>query len=81
MQNCCVIEVMLRVLLVAVAHKNGLEASFLPKMFPDSAGSGCHIHMSIEKVLVIRHSLSRQYEMSVTCRMEWMCCKDPRRGR
>ena len=42
---------MLCFFLVAVAHKNGLEASFLPKMFPDSAGSGCHIHMSIEKVL------------------------------
>ena len=47
------IEIMLRILLVAVAHKNGLEASFLPKVFPDSAGSGCHIHISIEKVIAI----------------------------
>ena len=31
----------------AVAQRHGLAATFLPKPFPDSAGSGCHIHLSI----------------------------------
>ncbi|MEM9506782.1 MAG: glutamine synthetase family protein [Cyanobacteria bacterium P01_E01_bin.35] len=31
----------------AIAHHHDLAASFLPKIFPDAAGSGCHIHFSI----------------------------------
>ncbi|MBW4573821.1 MAG: glutamine synthetase family protein [Aphanothece sp. CMT-3BRIN-NPC111] len=31
----------------AVALRHGLKASFLPKIFADKAGSGCHIHMSL----------------------------------
>ena len=31
----------------AVASHRGLRASFLPKVFPDCAGSGCHVHMSL----------------------------------
>lgn len=31
----------------AVAHRHGLRASFLPKVFAESAGSGCHVHMSL----------------------------------
>ncbi|MBF2004349.1 MAG: glutamine synthetase [Chlorogloeopsis fritschii C42_A2020_084] len=31
----------------AVARHYNLKASFLPKIFPESAGSGCHIHMSL----------------------------------
>ncbi|MBD2452386.1 glutamine synthetase [Nostoc sp. FACHB-152] len=31
----------------AIAHRHNLIASFLPKIFLDSAGSGCHIHLSI----------------------------------
>ena len=31
----------------AIAHQHDLAASFLPKIFPDAAGSGCHIHFSI----------------------------------
>jgi glutamine synthetase len=31
----------------AVAHKHGVKASFLPKIFADKSGSGCHIHMSL----------------------------------
>jgi glutamine synthetase len=30
-----------------VAHKYGLVASFLPKVFESSAGSGCHINLSL----------------------------------
>lgn len=31
----------------AIAHQHDLAASFLPKIFPDAAGSGCHIHFSL----------------------------------
>ncbi len=31
----------------AIASRHNLEASFLPKIFPDAAGSGCHIHLSL----------------------------------
>ncbi|MGB5593825.1 MAG: glutamine synthetase family protein [Crocosphaera sp.] len=33
----------------AIAFKHNLKASFLPKIFPDHAGSGCHIHLSLWK--------------------------------
>jgi glutamine synthetase len=31
----------------AVAARHGLKASFLPKIFADKAGSGCHLHLSL----------------------------------
>ncbi len=31
----------------AVALRHGLRASFLPKVFADKAGSGCHLHLSL----------------------------------
>ncbi len=31
----------------AIAYHHNLKASFLPKIFPDAAGSGCHIHLSL----------------------------------
>jgi glutamine synthetase len=31
----------------AVALQHGLVASFAPKPFPDQAGSGCHVHLSV----------------------------------
>lgn len=31
----------------AVAHQHNLQASFLPKIFPNQAGSGTHIHWSL----------------------------------
>ncbi len=31
----------------AVADQHGLQASFLPKPYPDFAGSGCHLHFSL----------------------------------
>ena len=33
----------------AVANQYGLRASFLPKIFLDRAGSGCHLHLSLWK--------------------------------
>ncbi|MDZ8053853.1 MAG: glutamine synthetase family protein [Aulosira sp. ZfuVER01] len=31
----------------AIARQHQLTASFLPKIFPDAASSGCHIHLSL----------------------------------
>lgn len=31
----------------AIAQKHGLAASFLPKIFAATAGSGCHLHLSL----------------------------------
>ncbi len=33
----------------AIARRHGLQASFLPKIFADKAGSGCHLHLSLWK--------------------------------
>lgn len=33
----------------AIAHQHNLKASFLPKIFPNHAGSGCHLHLSLWK--------------------------------
>ena len=33
----------------AVARRFDLVASFLPKIFPDQAGSGCHVHLSLHR--------------------------------
>ena len=33
----------------AVARSHGLMASFLPKVFPDSGGNGCHLHFSLNR--------------------------------
>jgi glutamine synthetase len=51
----------------AVAHKHGLHASFLPKVFPDTAGSGCHLHLSLWKDGVnILHDSKEKYGLSKT---------------
>ncbi len=51
----------------AIAHEHGLLASFLPKIFPDSAGSGCHIHFSLWKndVNILQDS-DKDYSLSET---------------
>lgn len=33
----------------AIARQHNLKASFLPKIFPNHAGSGCHLHLSLWK--------------------------------
>jgi glutamine synthetase len=40
-------QVVFRETVNAVAFKHGLISSFLPKIFPDQSGNGCHIHMSL----------------------------------
>ncbi|MBV9748810.1 MAG: glutamine synthetase, partial [Acetobacteraceae bacterium] len=40
-------QVAVRETVRAVALQHGLIASFAPKPFPDQAGSGCHVHLSL----------------------------------
>jgi glutamine synthetase len=40
-------QLMVRETVRGVAYQHGLVATFAPKPFPDQAGSGCHIHLSL----------------------------------
>lgn len=40
-------QVVFRETVHACAARHGLKASFLPKVFADKAGSGCHLHLSL----------------------------------
>lgn len=40
-------QIAFREIVHTVAPRHGLEASFLPKIFSDKAGSGCHLHLSL----------------------------------
>lgn len=42
-------QIIFRETVKAIASKHGFKASFLPKVFPKTAGNGCHIHMSLWK--------------------------------
>jgi glutamine synthetase len=33
----------------AIAYQHSLKSSFLPKIFPEGAGNGCHLHLSLWK--------------------------------
>lgn len=45
--QACDHQITFRETVRAVAHKHGLRASFLPKIFADKTGSGCHLHLSL----------------------------------
>ncbi|MEN6551926.1 MAG: glutamine synthetase [Methanobacterium sp.] len=45
--KACDNQIIFRETVRAVAGKYGLTASFLPKIFVDKAGSGCHLHLSL----------------------------------
>jgi len=42
-------QIVFRETIRAVAAKHGLKSSFLPKIFSDKAGNGCHLHLSLWK--------------------------------
>jgi glutamine synthetase len=46
-KKACDNQIAYRKTVKAIALKNGLIASFLPKIFADQTGSGCHLHMSL----------------------------------
>ncbi|OPY24060.1 MAG: Glutamine synthetase [Methanobacterium sp. PtaU1.Bin242] len=45
--GACNNQIAFRETVKAVAGKYGLIASFLPKIFADKSGSGCHLHLSL----------------------------------
>ncbi|ARV59050.1 glutamine synthetase [Nostocales cyanobacterium HT-58-2] len=45
--HCADWQIAFRETVRAVAYRHNLTASFLPKIFLDAAGSGCHIHLSL----------------------------------
>ncbi len=42
-------QIVFRETVKAVAAKHGFLTSFLPKIFPDETGNGCHLHLSLWK--------------------------------
>ena len=60
-------QIIFRETIRAVALKHDKVASFLPNVFYDHAGSGCHIHMSLWKDGVnILHDPDENFELSQT---------------
>ncbi len=45
--RACDQQIVFRETARAIARRYGLAASFLPKVFADSSGSGCHLHLSV----------------------------------
>ena len=45
--RACDHQIVFRETVRAIARKHGLMASFLPKIFPDKTGNGCHLHVSL----------------------------------
>jgi glutamine synthetase len=44
---CADRQIVFRETVRAIAHRHNLTASFLPKIFSETAGNGCHIHISL----------------------------------
>ena len=60
-------QIIFRETVKAVALKHGLRASFLPKVFPDTAGSGCHLHLSLwQDGMNILQDTTNRYHLSET---------------
>ena len=47
--RCADHQIMFREAIHAVANKHNLKASFMPKIFSEQAGNGCHLHLSLWK--------------------------------
>ncbi len=63
--KACDNQIIFRETVRAIADKHGLTASFLPKIFVDKAGSGCHLHLSIwEKDKNILSDFKEEYGIS-----------------
>jgi len=58
-------QIVYRETVKAIASKHDLQASFLPKIFPDTAGNGCHLHLSLWRDDVnILHDSESDYGLS-----------------
>ena len=42
-------QIIFRETVKAVAHQHGVLASFVPKIYPDKAGNGAHLHFSLQR--------------------------------
>lgn len=47
--RACDNQIVFRETVRAIAGKHGLTASFIPKIFEDKPGNGCHLHLSLWK--------------------------------
>lgn len=62
-------QIVFRETVKAISYKKGLLASFLPSIFPNTAGSGCHIHISLWKNQNnILHDSEDKYGLSIVSR-------------
>lgn len=62
-------QIVFRETVKAISSKHGLHASFLPNIFSNKAGSGCHIHMSLWKDNNnILHDSEDKYGLSIVSR-------------
>lgn len=60
-------QIVFRETVKATAMKHQLIASFLPKLFPDTAGSGSHLHLSLwENDVNILYQEDQDYGLSLT---------------
>ncbi len=60
-------QIVFRETVKAIAAQHGLQSSFLPKIFPDTAGNGCHLHLSLwQKDKNILHDPEAKYSLSET---------------
>ncbi len=62
-------QIIFRETVRAVTWRHGLRSSFLPKIFADQAGSGCHLHLSLWQYgQNLLPSLEKPGELSATAR-------------
>lgn len=47
--------ILTRETIIAIAHRYNMKALFLPKVYQNQAGNGCHIHMSIQDITTGRN--------------------------
>ncbi|HOD41576.1 MAG TPA: glutamine synthetase family protein [Candidatus Wallbacteria bacterium] len=56
-------QIIFRQTVHGVTMANNLVASFMPKIFEEAAGSGCHLHISLEKTDGNAHASFGKYNM------------------
>ncbi len=62
-------QIVFRETVKAISPRYGLRASFLPNIFPNAPGSGCHIHFSLWKDQNnILHDFEDKYGLSIVSR-------------
>ena len=57
--------VLARQTIIAVAHQYNMKAIFLPKVYENQAGNGCHIHLSLQDVANGSNAFSAQTDDAI----------------